>query len=128
MQAPLHSLNPVSQANPHMPPMQVGWAFATLVVHWLLQPPQLFTSVAVFVSHPFVTSLSQLANVPTQVSITHTPLSQWTVATFGSAVQSVAQAPQCSSSVCRFASQPVVSASLVVGATVSQLAKPALQV
>jgi hypothetical protein len=44
-QAPLQSVKPALQAKPQMPPLQVGVAFATLVVQACAHPPQFWTSV-----------------------------------------------------------------------------------
>jgi hypothetical protein len=122
---PSQSAKGAMQTKPQVPPLQVVVAFAR-VGQTVPQAPQLVTSVFVFVSQPLAARLSQLPKPELHVSITQRPLAQCAAATLGSAVQSVAQVPQCSALVCRFVSQPSSPDVSVTGP--SQLAKPALQV
>jgi hypothetical protein len=99
---PSQSAKPAKQVGAHAPPAHATVPFA--LVQLLPHPPQLFTPVFRFASHPFVAMPSQLANpvlhVGAQLPAAHA------VAPFGF-VHVVPHAPQLFRFVCVFVSHPL---------------------
>lgn len=85
------------------PPTHVFDALAKL--HTFPHVPQLLTFVAVSISQPFASMLSQFWNEPSQAAMAHVPFMHASVALAN--VQGELQAPQCITSVCTFVSQPL---------------------
>ena len=110
--------NPVLQVNPHTPVVQVRLAFGR-VAQLVPQAPQFATSLAVGVSQPLVSEVSQSPKPALQLT-PQVPAAHAGPA-FGRAGHGVAQAPQLAMSSARCASQPFA-------AFVSQSVKPELQV
>lgn len=105
------------QANPQLPPEQLGVAFCG-AVQVLLQEPQAVTVVFRFVSQPVLTLPSQLAHPALQLPmVQEPPLQSWLA--FGR-LQALPQAPQWLGFVLLFVSQPL-------SAFPSQLRNGALQ-
>lgn len=65
---------PAAHMIPHAPLVHV--AEPLLVLQLFVHDPQCVVFVAVLISHPFVLSLSQLANVPTHELISQVPVAQ----------------------------------------------------
>src|SRR4051794_36445934 len=85
--------------------------------HFMPQPPQLLTSVAVPTSQPLATIMSQLAKPMVQAAMPQAPLVQLLVAL--ASPQALPQPPQLVMSFCELTSQPL-------GVIPSQLRNPAL--
>jgi hypothetical protein len=98
-----HSVEPALQVKPHVPAVQVAVPLAGVGQTWP-QPPQLLTSVWVFVSQPFAALASQLAKPALQVN-PHVPPLQVAVALAGVA-QTLPQAPQLFTSLCTLVHTP----------------------
>jgi hypothetical protein len=98
-----HGVEPALQVKPHVPAVQVAVPLAGVGQTWP-QPPQLLTSVWVFVSQPFAALASQLAKPALQVN-PHVPPLQVAVALAGVA-QTLPQAPQLLTSLCTLVHTP----------------------
>jgi hypothetical protein len=103
----------------HVPVWHTPATQAAPDAHARPQPPQCEVLVCVFASQPLDASMSQSAKPVAHVS-PHVPAAHVAVA-LAPAGHALPQRPQCEVLVCVFASQPFV-------ASLSQLAKPALQV
>jgi hypothetical protein len=100
--------NPALQEpTPHTPAEHPGVPFATAAQN-RPQAPQFVTLVKVFVSQPFATLPSQLANGALQEPIAHT-LEMHARVPFGTVGHMVLQAPQLFASLALFTSQPLAA-------------------
>jgi hypothetical protein len=97
------SLKPGPQTSVHIPAVHTGVALVP-PVQIVPQPPQLFRSLPMFVSHPFSDDESQSAN-PALHTVPHVADAQIADALVAPG-QVVVHVPQCVALVARFTSQP----------------------